>query len=161
MVVPLLFSTGCQQEEQVAVCQDPLIPIEVDFQITPENIEPASEVLFEAVVTHDNLPIENAQQVDFEIWEHNNSDYHHNVEATEIGEGRYTIPWTFDSEGVYYAYYHVTACEMHRMEKEMLIVGQPDVDSILEHPDQVQGIMNHEHDEHEEHHEEQEDEHHH
>lgn len=158
-VIMLLLLTACGTE-QVAPCEDPTALIEVDFSWTPENPQESEKVILKAHVTQNGLDVSNAedmQDIQFEIWEHNNPDYHHMVEAKHEGDGVYTLDWTFDKEGVYYAYYHVTACYMHRMEKEMLVVGSPDVEAITAEEDTVQSHMSdgyegmeENHDEHEE-----------
>ena len=124
-------------------CSNTLVPIEVDFTWEPSALEAGDEALLSAHVTHDGLAVDQANEVKFEIWEHANPDYHHMIEAENAGDGFYTLPWSFDTDGVYYVYYHVTACDMHRMEKELVIIGDVDVDAVTSEPDTVVPEMNH------------------
>ncbi|WP_026675434.1 FixH family protein [Alkalihalobacterium bogoriense] len=145
LLILALGACANEESEQVSPCQNPVVPIEVDFSWNPEQSEPGVEVVFNVVVTHENVPIVDADEVNIEIWEHNNPDYHHMKNTEHVEDGLYTMPWTFEQEGVYYAYYHVTACDMHRMEKELIVVGTPDVDAILAEPDTVEGAMSGDH----------------
>ncbi|OLO40577.1 hypothetical protein BTR23_06210 [Alkalihalophilus pseudofirmus] len=159
-VLLLGFLTACgqsgdegQTEGTTGACENPLVPIEVDFTWTPDTLESGQSHLFSAHVTHDGFDVEEAEDVKFEIWEHANPDYHHMLETENQGEGLYTLDWTFQEDGVYYAYYHVTACSMHRMEKEMLVVGDVDVDAITAEPDTISTKMggHNSHEDHEDH----------
>lgn len=164
LVVIMLFVLTACGSKQVAPCEDPTVPIEVDFSWMPENPQVNEKVTLKAHVTHNGADVsqaENVQDIQFEIWEHSNPDYHHMVEAKHEGNGVYTLDWTFDKEGVYYAYYHVTACDMHRMEKEMIVVGSPDVEAITAEEDTVTSNMSGGHEGHggdaeEQHHEHEE-----
>lgn len=154
-VLLIIFSsvvTACGSGTKQAVpCEDSTVPIEVKFTWTPENPSENEEVVFSAHVTHNGVNIdsdEHMQDIHFEIWEHNNADYHHYVPAEHEGDGVYTLDWSFETEGVYYAYYHVTACHKHRMEKEQIIVGSPDVEAITKEEDAVKLHMDHDHSEH-------------
>ncbi|WP_216828416.1 FixH family protein [Alkalihalobacterium elongatum] len=178
-VVLLGLMTACGQAEDngqaSGACENPLVPIEVDFSWEPEAPESGENLLFTAHVTHDGFNVEEADDVQFEIWEHANPDYHHMLETENQGDGLYTLDWMFQEDGVYYAYYHVTACAMHRMEKQMVVVGDVDVEATTAEPDTVTTKMDghgehgdHEEDdeEHEDHehgheHEDEEDEHNH
>ncbi len=165
MLAIMIFLTACGEEEAVP-CGNTLVPIEVSFSWDSVELDSGAEVEFEAIVTHDEIPVDNAQEVIFEIWEHGNEDYHFMEETVVEGDGRYTLDWTFDRDGVYYVYYHVTACSMHRMEKVQIVIGDVDVDAILAEPDIGSKWSNsHEHghgegdDEHEEHEDGHEEDH--
>ncbi|WP_209121947.1 FixH family protein [Alkalihalobacillus sp. BA299] len=136
-----------QSEVTTGPCENTLVPIEVDFSFEPEHPESGQSIQFTAHVTHEGFAVEDAEDVKIEIWEHANPDYHHKVETENEGNGVYTLEWPFQEEGVYYAYYHVTACSMHRMEKEMIVVGDVDVEAITAQPDTVTTKMEgfHEH----------------
>lgn len=151
---------GANEDKQAAPCENTLVPIEVAFHWEPEGGSSEDEYLFTAHVTHDGADVTDAD-VQFEIWEHRNSGYHFMEETKNEGDGIYTLNWKFPHDGVYYAYYHVTACGMHRMEKKMVVVGDVDVEKITAEPDNVRGIMedgghdseHEEHDDHSGHHE--------
>lgn len=144
LVLSIVLSACGNGEEEVATCENTLAPIEVELSWSPNNISPGENVTFQLNLSHDNLPIADPQDVALEIWEHGNEDYHYLEEVSETDEaGVYTLDWEFPEEGVYYAYYHVTACEMHRMEKEQVIVGDPDVEQIEQEEDTVESMWGH------------------
>ncbi len=136
-VLSLLFLSACSNERETSACTNTLVPIEVELDWNSNDSESTEDVIFQATVTHEGLPVESANKVEFEIWEHGNQDYHHLVEAKKVEPGVYQLSWSFEKEGVYYIYYHVTACDMHRMEKEMVVIGNVDVDNITSSPDDV------------------------
>jgi len=132
LIIVAMTLTGCGNGDETATeCQNPLIPIEVDLQLDKAK----NEIQVSALVTHEDVPIEHANEVAFEIWEHGNEDYHFLEKATHEGEGLYSLNWQFENDGVYYVYYHVTACDMHRMEKEQVVIGEVNVDEIIATPD--------------------------
>lgn len=128
-----------------APCENTLVPVKVDFSWEPQEGSSADQYTFKAIVTHDGIAVSDAQEVKFEIWEHSNPDYHFMEETKNEGDGVYTLEWNFPKDGVYYAYYHVTACDMHVMEKQMVVVGDVDVEAITAEPDTVKGQMEHGH----------------
>lgn len=157
MTIILVVATACgttnEVEEATGACENPLVPVEVDLTWEPSELNASEEIQFKAEVTHDGYPVLEAQEVNFEIWEHNNPDYHHMLETSHEGNGVYSLDWTFETEGIYYIYYHVTACDMHRMEKSMLVVGEVNTEELLAEPDTVQSKMDGhgDHSEHSEH----------
>lgn len=144
LVFSLILSACGGSGEEVATCENTLAPVMVDLSWSPANISPENTVTFQVNISHDNLPIADPQEVELEIWEHANENYHflEEMEATDK-PGVYTLEWEFPDEGVYYAYYHVTACDMHRMEKEQVIVGNPDVEQIEREEDTVESLWGH------------------
>lgn len=135
-------------------CENTIVPIEVDFSWDPVEGTSEDEYLFTAHVTHEGIDIDDAD-VQFEIWEHRNGDYHFMEDTNHEGDGIYTLKWNFPKDGVYYAYYHVTACGMHRMEKDMVVVGDVDVEEITAQPDDIRSKMDHGHHEDEHNHDEE------
>lgn len=150
-MVSSFFIVGCGTQNHVeenpsaVACANTLIPIEVDFSWEPTEINSGDNITFTALVTHDDITVSEANEVKFEIWEHSNPEYHFMEVAKNAGDGYYSLDWTFHTDGVYYVYYHVTACDMHRMEKDMVVVGDVDVDTIIAEPDTVSGKMEHGH----------------
>ncbi len=148
-----LSLVGCgNTPEEATACQNPLVPVEVDLQL--EDMKVGQVMTISAFVSHDGIPVDNANEVVFEIWEHGNEEYHFIEETINVGEGLYSLNWTFEKEGVYYVYYHVTACDMHRMEKHQIVIGDVNVEQIISEPDidrEVHGYMNNKHNHHHNH----------
>lgn len=144
LFVTFLLVACVGESTSPAPCENTLVPIEVEFSWEPNEGTSEDEYLFKAIVTHEGINVDDAD-VQFEIWEHRNGDYHFMEETNHEGDGVYTLKWDFPKDGVYYAYYHVTACGMHRMEKEMVVVGDVNVEEITAEPDNVTGKMEHGH----------------
>lgn len=107
------------------------IPQMIDVQIYTESEHLISGVPVEikAKVTLEGENVENADEVEFEIWAGEDKDNSYYVEGVHEGEGVYSVTETFEEDGIYYAISHVTLREMHNMPRLMLVVGDvPDVD---------------------------------
>jgi hypothetical protein len=112
-----------------------LDPIEVELTTTTE-LAVNEEIVTQAFITQNDIPVTDANEVVFEIWQHGNPETYRFIEAQAQGNGIYEVTWSASEEGVYYVFYHVTAKGMHRMEKHQLVVGEVDVESILATPDE-------------------------
>ncbi|MEB3101876.1 FixH family protein [Ferviditalea candida] len=114
-----------------------MLPIHADLQI-PESVEPGAEVVLKVVVTQGNEKINDARQVEFEIWKGEDKDHSQMIPATNGGNGIYSAKQTFDTEGLYSVVSHVTARDMHTMPMKKITVGhtKPDVhESDHDHAD--------------------------
>ncbi len=113
----ILSLTACAQEEDE-------IPqfLDVMLTITPEHAEKGQKVLFEAKVTYGEEEVTDADEVAFEIWRANDEN-HEKVEVQHNANGVYSLERTFDKDGTYYVYAHVTARSMHNMPKKEFVVG--------------------------------------
>ena len=89
---------------------------------SPETIQLGQPVQIEAHVTQGSKPVEDAQEVEFEIWKEGNNK-HEKIKVAHDRGGIYPISRTFSEEGVYYVIAHVTARDMHVMPKKELVVG--------------------------------------
>ena len=112
-----------------------LDPIEVELNMKSQLVVD-DEMVTEAIITQKGEPVTDANEVVFEIWQHGNPDSYQLLEGFNEGKGAYEVSWTARDVGVYYIYYHVTARGMHRMEKHQFVVGDVDVDKVLETPDE-------------------------
>ncbi len=113
----ILSLTACAQEEEE-------IPqfLDVQLTITPEHAEKGQKVLFEAKVTYGEEEVTDADEVAFEIWRANDEN-HEKVEVKHKANGVYSLERTFETDGTYYVYAHVTARSMHNMPKKEFVVG--------------------------------------
>jgi hypothetical protein len=100
--------------------------IEVTIKV-PQKIELNQEINIQSVVTQGDETVSDASEVVFEVWE-SGSDDHEMIDASNEGNGVYSINKTFIKEGIYYVVSHVTARDMHSMPKEEIVVGQPVLD---------------------------------
>ena len=114
----LILLAGCGKEDEIPKL------LNVDLTVEPTNGEKNEPVTFQAKVTYGEEEVEDADDMSFEIWLAN-SENHEKVAATHKGDGIYELVKTFDEEGTYYVYAHVTARDMHNMPKKEFVIGTP------------------------------------
>ncbi len=90
----------------------------------PEDAKAGKEVSIQITVTHEGEPVNDADEVQFEIWEKGApEDEHEMIDAEKTGDGVYSVKKTFQDPGEYKMMYHVTARGSHVMEPaETLVV---------------------------------------
>lgn len=123
IVVSLLFSAflfGCSQQQ---VEEEPQF-LDVKLTIHPEKAEVDTPVMFEAKVTYGSEEVTDANDVSFEIWRAHEEE-HEKIKVEHAENGIYRLEKSFDREGTYYIYAHVTARSMHNMPKKEFIIGEP------------------------------------
>ena len=113
---------GCGKEDT----KEEEIPklLEVELSLTPDKSEVNQSITFDAMVSLGNEAVADADEVKFEIWR-SKDEHHEMIAAKHIKDGSYKIEKSFDQEGTYYVYAHVTARGMHSMPKKEFIVGKP------------------------------------
>jgi hypothetical protein len=114
----ILSLSACAQQEEEETPQF----LDVKLTVTPEHAEKGEPVLFEAKVTYGEEQVTDADEVSFEIWRAND-EKHEKVEVEHKENGVYSLEKTFDIDGTYYIYAHVTARSMHNMPKKEFVVG--------------------------------------
>jgi Tfp pilus assembly protein PilP len=114
----ILNLSACTQQEEEEIPQF----LDVKLTVTPEHAEKGEPVLFEAKVTYGEERVTDADEVSFEIWRAND-EKHEKVEVEHKENGVYSLEKTFDIDGTYYIYAHVTARSMHNMPKKEFVVG--------------------------------------
>lgn len=102
--------------------EEELPMLDVDFDV-PESGDAGDNIHLEAFVTYDEKPVEEADEVLFEIWEKGDQDNGEKIEAENEGEGIYTLDYDFDDDGIYEMYAHTTAEGLHTMPKEQIVIG--------------------------------------
>ncbi|KQU25275.1 hypothetical protein ASG65_16250 [Bacillus sp. Leaf13] len=114
----LILLAGCGKEEE--------IPKMLNVKLTVDPVQGAinEPVKFQAKVTYGDEEVTDADDVSFEIWLAN-SDDHDKTAVKHKGKGIYELEKTFDKEGTYYVYAHVTARNMHNMPKKEFVIGKP------------------------------------
>lgn len=122
-IVLLLFIGACSSKETKNEDTQGIPEIiEVHIQTEPEMLDPGKPVAIQAIVTQGSEPVDDAQEVKFEIWKKGQED-HEKIEGKYQGKGIYSTGKAFDQAGIYYVIAHVTAREMHNMPKKELTVG--------------------------------------
>ena len=122
--LPVMFMvslTACSNHN--AAEEEPQF-LEVELSINPEKAKANEPVVFEAKVTYGEEEVTDADEVKFEIWRAN-AEEHEKILVEHAENGIYRLEKTFEEEGTYYIYSHVTARRMHNMPKKEFVIGQP------------------------------------
>ncbi|MGD6776763.1 FixH family protein [Sutcliffiella horikoshii] len=133
VVVPfLLLLVGCTSASEEKTS---LEVVEVEITL-PEQVEKEEEVVVKTLVTQGEEKVEDAKEVQIEIWNvekgKENSEL---LDAEHVGDGVYEVKHSFGEKGVYRVQSHVTARDMHVMPTKQLVVGdmsQEEIDAIME-----------------------------
>lgn len=159
-VPTLLF--GCSQaaEKPIDSNAEPIDPatleVVVDI-ITPKQVSPNETVELAAHVTQNGENVDDADSVEFEVWESGFRDEGQMIQGKLDAGGVYKAEITFNQEGVYYMFAHTTARGLHVMPKQQIIVGNPDMSKVIEDgsSETTENHLNAESDEHSETHSEE------
>lgn len=116
-----IFLTACGQDEIPTEAQPPE-PIEVQL-IVPEHAEAGEAVTVSALVTQGEEKVEDASEVEYEIWEEGKKEDSIHIPSNNEKQGVYTAETTFETDGLYNVQVHVTAREMHVMPTQQITVG--------------------------------------
>ncbi|WP_313893071.1 FixH family protein [Psychrobacillus sp.] len=139
IAVATLTLVGCSDKE-VSNNEGTLEEVVVQIQ-TAEKLAVGEEIALSAKVTQGDKVIDDADQVQFEVWESGMRDHGEKLEGKHTKDGVYEATYSFDHDGVYYMFAHTTANGLHVMPKQELIVGNPDMSKVM--PDEEDNSMNH------------------
>lgn len=154
VAVPFLL-VGCGDEQEVETLDSWEIPSIVDVTIqTAEQLNVGETIELAARVTQDEEAVNDAKEVRFEVWESGLREDGILLDGQLTEDGVYVTEHQFDHDGVYYMYAHTTARGMHVMPKKKLIVGNPDMNKVLEDKssNSMDHILDHDDEENEENH---------
>lgn len=150
VAIPVLLF-GCSNESDIDTNEGPIDAdsLMVDVEIlTPEEVAVNEPIELAAKVTQNNEPVDDAEIVQFEVWESGYRDKGQLIDGELQGDGVYNAEITFDQEGVYYMFAHTTARGLHVMPKQQIVVGNPDMSQVVEdNSDDSMDFFNSEHDE--------------
>lgn len=132
--VPVLLF-GCSNDSDIDTNEGPIdassLMVEVEILI-PEKVEVNETVKLEARLTQADEPVDDAELVQFEVWESGYRDKGEIIDGELTSDGIYSAETVFDHDGVYYVYAHSTARGLHVMPKQQIIVGNPDMSQVIE-----------------------------
>ncbi|MCM3787950.1 FixH family protein [Domibacillus indicus] len=97
-------------------------PVEAVLHV-PEKVDAGEEVTVSTTITEDGEPVDNPDEVKYEIWKDGHKENSEMLDAVSKGNGVYTLSKTFNEEAVYYVQVHVTARGLHTMPKSAFSVG--------------------------------------
>ena len=115
---------ACGNEDKTNPVEEPetLLPLEVELTVT-ETVDVNEVVKIKALVTQGEEKIDDADEVEFEIWEEGKKEESIKVASTNEKDGIYTAEKAFDKDGVYTIQSHVTARNLHTMPMKVVTVG--------------------------------------
>ncbi|WP_209121209.1 FixH family protein [Alkalihalobacillus sp. BA299] len=117
--------TGSQTNDEV--------PKIVDVEIMiPGKISLNKESELSVKLTQGSDIVDDADEVQFEIWKANSKEDSEMIEAKHEKGGIYSIQKTFKEDGLYYVQTHVTARSLHVMPKKQFIVGTATEEELKE-----------------------------
>lgn len=132
--VPVLLF-GCSNDSDIDTNEGPIdaasLMVEVEILI-PERVEANETVKLEARLTQADEPVEDAELVQFEVWESGYREKGEIIDGELTSDGIYSAETMFDHDGVYYVYAHSTARGLHVMPKQQIVVGNPDMTQVIE-----------------------------
>lgn len=88
----------------------------------PKDTYVGTDNTFSVKVTQSGKPVNNADEVLFEIWENKTSAKHELIRAKLTGDGVYSIEYTFSKPGSYNVMYHVVAFSNMIMTAPQLVI---------------------------------------
>lgn len=137
----LLLASGCTANTESSPER-----LEADI-LLPGEISLNQENVLKVQVTQGKEKVEDAEDIQFEIWKSNNKEDSELIDAQHESGGTYRVKKAFKEEGIYYVQTHVSARGLHVMPKKQLIVGnvsEEELDSLnKESQDQEQGHGHH------------------
>lgn len=135
LAVPALLVGCASDENEVDTNEEPIDAAALEVMVhilTPEEVKVNETVELAAHVTQNKENVNDAESVEFEVWESGYRDDAQVIEAELDADGVYKADITFDHDGIYYMYAHTTARGLHIMPKQQIIVGNPDRSKVKE-----------------------------
>lgn len=120
LIIIFCLLTACDGYKQVervmpdAVHVDIYIPVDISLQ---------EETILQIKVTQGTEGVEDAQEVEFEIWQHAEREEGVWVTGIHQGAGMYQNTHTFANDGIYFIQAHVKARGLQVMPMKQLIIG--------------------------------------
>ena len=99
-----------------------LVPIKVELRWSPDEVTVDQKVIFEAEVTQDDSPVNDAKEVVFEIVNMQDEGQKIELKGKLIEDGIYQAEGTLSKVGEYSVTSHVTARTQHSMPSKELTV---------------------------------------
>ncbi|MGG4490223.1 FixH family protein [Metabacillus idriensis] len=118
----VLFSAACASESGDKTAEGSLM-VNADIRL-PAEISRNKEETISVAVTQGDEAVDDASDVQFEIWKAGSKDDSEMIKAVHKGKGIYEIKKTFSEDGPYFVQTHVTARDLHVMPKKEFTVGK-------------------------------------
>ncbi|MER3112610.1 FixH family protein [Bacillus altitudinis] len=100
------------------------VPELLEVKLTgPEQVEKNENVIVKAAVTYGDTPVDDADDVQFEVWKDGDKDNSKMIQPKKENKGVYELHTAFKQDGLYIIQVHVTAKQQHNMPKTNIHVG--------------------------------------
>lgn len=119
----VLALAACGKAGNEASEDDVPKPLDVELEVQ-ETADVGKIVPFKATVTQGDEKVDDADEVEFEIWEEGKKEDSEMINAKNKKDGTYEAEKSFDADGVYTVQVHVTARGLHTMPKKSVTVGE-------------------------------------
>ena len=119
----------------------------IDADIILPDVALNQECIFKVHVTQGSSNVDDAQDVQFEIW-NATTQSSEMLQAEFTGNGTYTVSKQFSKDGIYYVQTHVNARGLHVMPKKQFIVGEvseEEINALREEPVKKSNHQGHHH----------------
>ncbi|MCM3761189.1 FixH family protein [Alkalihalobacillus oceani] len=149
LMLTILLTAACQAEPEDELGGGVAAPLEAEI-IAPDTAEPNEELELAVRVTQGGELVDDASDVQFEIWKADDRDNGEMLEAEHVGDGVYQLTHAFTEDGLYSVQTHVSARDLHVMPVQDIAVGDvPEQESAHEQTDNEED--HHDHDAHDHH----------
>lgn len=115
-------SSGNHEQSHMNSTDLSMVAIKVELHWTPDEVSVNEKVTFEAVVTQDDQPVDDAKEVKFEIINKADATLKLELNGKSAGNGLYSADGILQQEGQYTVTSHVTARTQHSMPSKELTV---------------------------------------
>ncbi|GIO43644.1 FixH family protein [Paenibacillus apis] len=124
-LILLLGGCGNKQEPYNQASVGVTEAILVELTVIPGEVKVGESIRFEAKVTYQDQPVDDAKEVMFELVRTDGSTDESVMETvSSSGEGLYVWETSLDEAGEYEVTSHVTALDQHSMPSETFIVNE-------------------------------------
>jgi hypothetical protein len=124
LIFALLFVSACTANTKQSDSESNVTELVEAEIIMPDEISLNQGNVLKVQLTQGEENVEDAEDVQFEIWQANDKENSKMIEAKHENDGIYSVKKTFQEDGIYYVQTHVTARDMHVMPKKQFVVGE-------------------------------------
>ncbi|WP_214703616.1 MULTISPECIES: FixH family protein [unclassified Exiguobacterium] len=121
----ILGACGTEKEAESAAVPQSMEPVEAELTVAA-TAEKGETVPLSVHVTQEGQPVDDADEIKFEVWKNDAKEESDMIKATLTKDGVYEAEATFAEEAVYTVQVHVTARSMHTMPTTNVTVGHPE-----------------------------------
>lgn len=101
------------------------VPELLEVKLTgPKTVKKNESVIVKAAVTYGDTSVDDADEVQFEVWKDGDKDKSNMIQPKKENKGVYELHTTFKQDGLYIIQVHVTAKQQHNMPKTIIHVGE-------------------------------------